>query len=577
MDLTSNHSLVALAWEGLTSSLTEILHGNQTLRPEQTIPAEAQNVTFSMGVFSLYDSAAVSSLQFHYTSAEIAKAANGTHKVDSDSIYRIASVTKLFTVLAGLIELKPEDWERPVSAVLTLLGDYVSRNGKPDVYTTPWGEITLRALAAQIAGVPRDGFPNLGEIMLQASLSNLSEADLMAASGLPPYNAQDPLENPPCLQYLVDGQSCPPDAYLEGVMNRAPTFLPWTTPGYSNNGFTLLGLAIANITRKTMEQLYHEGIFEPLGMTSSNSTAPPSSEWHRSVIAGDPAAGFAAENGIFVSSGGVFSTTRDMARFGVGILNSTLLSADQTRRWLKPVSHTARLQYSVGAPWGIVRYQHASGTVTDIYTKLGDSGYYSAYLVLLPDYGAGFSFLSASTLSQRADMMASIVDMVVDKLVPALEAQAAVEAVQNFAGVYAASPAVDINSSLALSVNISETAPPGLVITSWISNGTDVLPWLARLTGAGPFRLVPSIADTAAGTTKTSRQIAFRMINDVDAPSQDMNGLFSAAALQSEWLNVDASTYYGVGLSLFVIHVGCDGKAKSVSPAAYRIRLDRSV
>lgn len=48
------------------------------------------------------------------------------------------------------------------------------------------------------------------------------------------------------------------------------------------------------------------------------------------------------------------------------------------------VSHTARLQYAVGRPWEIIRYTHPSGAITDIYTKLGDSGVYSSILVLLP-------------------------------------------------------------------------------------------------------------------------------------------------------------------------------------------------
>jgi hypothetical protein len=423
-------------------------------------------------------------------------------------------------------------------------------------------------LAAQIAGVPRDGFPSAGEIALQALQAGLSEAKLTAASGLPPYNASDPLSNPPCVKYVVAGQGCPPDAYLLGVANRPPAFLPWTTPGYSNNGFTLLGLAIANITGKSMEQLYNDGIFNKLGMTSSSAAAP--SKWHKSVIAGDPAAGFAVENGIFVSSGGLFSTTRDLARFGVSILNSTLLDDDQTRRWLKPVSHTARLRSSVGSPWEILRFTHASGTVTDIYTKSGDSGYYSAYLVLLPDYGAGFTILSASTITPRFQVVGAIAELIADKLVPALAAQAAAEAARNFAGVY---NATHLNSSLTLSLDPSVTGPPGLVISSWISNGTNVLPWLTKLTGSGPFRLVPSVVQNKWKT----KEVTFRMVNSVDAPSPDESrGLFTGFASE-DWLSVDQLTYYGAGLSLFVAEVGCSGKAKSITPAAYRDKLIRPV
>jgi hypothetical protein len=39
---------------------------------------------------------------------------------------------------------------------------------------------------------------------------------------------------------------------------------------------------------------------------------------------------------------------------------------------------------------------------------------------------------------------------------------------------------------------------------------------------------------------------------------------------------VDADTYYGAGLSLFVFDVGRDGKAMAVTIPAYRVTLPRS-
>ena len=47
------------------------------------------------------------------------------------------------------------------------------------VLSTQWDKITLSALAPQMGGVTRDGFPNPGDIALQATLANLSETDLM--------------------------------------------------------------------------------------------------------------------------------------------------------------------------------------------------------------------------------------------------------------------------------------------------------------------------------------------------------------------------------------------------------------
>ncbi|KAK3357259.1 beta-lactamase/transpeptidase-like protein [Lasiosphaeria hispida] len=573
-DLTSDQSLVGAAWKSVTATLEAAGLGGGSInnsgnRPNGSlIPGDVQNTTFSIGLISLHDPDAAS-LQFHHTSPEIAASTQGTKKVDGNSIYRIASITKVFTVLAGLLTLSDAEWERPLSDILAPLS--AGRDIRDSVLSTPWDKVTMRVLAAQIGGVPRDGFPGgLGEIALQMVLTNMTEAELMAQSGLPAGNMTDPLSNPPCLVYLLRGEACPETAYLEGVANRAPTFLPWTTPGYTNNGFTLLGLAMANVTGQTIGRLYQDNILAPLDMKSTFSDPPPTAEYPRSVIIGDDAVagGFAVANGIFVSSGGVFSTTRDLARFGTGILNSTLLAPAQTRRWLKPVSHTARLQYAVGAPWEIVRYvSPATGKATDLYTKSGDSGSYSSWLVLLPDYGFGFSILSAGSARSRFRVVAALADTITHALVPALEAQAAAEAARNLAGVYRAASGSGLNSSLVLT---AADATPGVVVSSWVSNGTDVLAYLPALVGPGPYRLLPSVVDSVGG------QIALRLVGAADATSaQETPGaLFSAPGmLIADWLVVDASTYYGAGLSLFVFDVGRDGRATVVTLPAYRVTL----
>jgi hypothetical protein len=46
--------------------------------------------------------------------------------------------------------------------------------------------------------------------------------------------------------------------------------------------------------------------------------------------------------------------------------------------------------------------------------------------------------------------------------------------------------------------------------------------------------------------------------------------------LSADWLVVDDSTYYGVGLSLFVFDVRRVGQATAVTLAAYRATLMRS-
>jgi CubicO group peptidase (beta-lactamase class C family) len=72
-------------------------------------------------------------------------------EVNGDALYRIASVTKTFTVLAILYQEKAGNLslDDPVDKYITeLRGDQTG--------TLPWKDITLRSLASQLSGIPRE-------------------------------------------------------------------------------------------------------------------------------------------------------------------------------------------------------------------------------------------------------------------------------------------------------------------------------------------------------------------------------------------------------------------------------------
>ncbi|KAG2415981.1 hypothetical protein HFD88_007173 [Aspergillus terreus] len=567
-DLSSKESHVSSSWRNVTATLNKILSSKLNATAAQS--ALLKDLTFSVGMFSVHDSEA-STLQYHHTSPEVANSTAGVNKVDGDSIYGIASGTKAFTVLAGLLELDPEDWERPLTDIFPAFADYIHDKEHTDpARNVQWDKITLSAIAAQIGGVPRGTIPfTPGDILLnylvaQATGTLMPKTD-PATYGLPPVNASDPSIIPPCAS---DGH-CTGDEFADAMADEYPVFQPWSSPAYANNGFILLGQAIANLTGKPLAQIYQESIFDPLGMASSRASPPPESDYPRYVIAGDPAASIANDPGIAVSSGGLFSSTNDYAKFGVAVLNSTLLPEEQTRRWMKPVSHTAHLRYSVGAPWEIYRYTHASGTVTDIYTKSGDSGFYSSYIVLLPDFDAGFSVISCSSKTSRSAGTALIADIVSEMVLPALMDEAAREAQRGFAGTYVSAQA-GLNSSITLSVQNAPSAAPGLALASWISNGTDLLPLLPNFGLSAKARFVPTIP--LSGETG---RVAFRpytpTTHGITGPPS--HGLFSNFFAINDWVAVDAVTYAGVSPVLMVFDME-DGKAVSVSLPGYQAKLE---
>ncbi|KAJ0422031.1 beta-lactamase/transpeptidase-like protein [Aspergillus carlsbadensis] len=567
-DISSSESAVAGAWRNLTTRLERGLHS----RSNSTLSA-LKDVTFSIGLFSPHDSGATD-LQYHYTSPEVRNATNGTNKVDADSIYRVASVSKLVTVLAGLVELEPADWERPLSELSPALAESLrEHSGTLDpVYDTQWDAITPSALAAQLAGVSHYGQPWTEDILPLYALgvaTNTSDPDYdPAAYALPYVDLTDPTNLSPCSN--LEG-TCTPEQYSEGVAHNPPIFLPWSSPAYSNNGLTLLGLAIANLTGKSMQEVYQDAIFDPLEMSSSYSTIPPDSESARFVVAGNPTTGWAIDNGLSTPSGGIFSTLNDLNKFGIGVLNSTLISPLQTRRWMKPLSHGASLHYSSGAPWEIYRYTDPkSGIVTDIYTKLGDSGAYGSISAFLPDIDAGFSVITASSAATRSNLTLALIQEIVDTVLPALNVQAASE-LEKYAGTYTSTDP-NLNTSITFA-SAKTPAAPGLVITSFISNGSDVSPLLPSLLGGvdrKQYRLRPAII--------TPEKIAFRAVTPptlVPSRPGDNSKLFTGLYDVNDWLTVDSLTYANRAFGEFVFGLGGDGSVQGVEPVAWRVSLEK--
>ncbi|MDO8542151.1 MAG: serine hydrolase domain-containing protein [Opitutaceae bacterium] len=123
---------------------------------------------------------------------------------------------------------------------------------------------------------------------------------------------------------------------IEGIAQAQLLFEPGTRQEYSSAGYFVLGRLIQAVSGKTYPAFVKERIFDPLGMSDS-TYAPPAS------VAGRMAAVYQEQRGarrlIYrfnpdlkiqndAGDGGVFSTTRDMAKFEQMFLdnNGTVLS-----------------------------------------------------------------------------------------------------------------------------------------------------------------------------------------------------------------------------------------------------------
>lgn len=304
----------------------------------------------------------------------------------------------------------------------------------------------------------------------------------------------------------------------------------------------------------------------------------------------------------------MFSTPSDLTALGRSILISELLSAPETRRWLKPVSHTSDLQVSVGMPWEIRRAlipispspspsRSRSRTTTttststttsknlrisDLYTKNGNLGAWTTLLGLSPDHGLGFALLLSSPTalaSQRFAAMGTIGDLFADMLVPAFEAAAREQAAVNFGGVYA-SEEKEEEAEMVMSLTIAvEDGRPGLGVYNWTTaDGKDVL-YLYSGIAKPSLRLYPM-----TGVSSGAGKVLFRGVYEEEeddlggattngCSSSESGKIFSGGCLS--WGGVGSPTYGNVGFDEFVIAVDGRGRAVSVTPRVSRQTLSR--
>ena len=264
----------------------------------------------------------------------------------------------------------------------------------------------------------------------------------------------------------------------------------------------------------------------------------------------------------------MFSSARDLAIAGKAILQSTLLGQAQTRRWLKPVSHTSNPANSIGAPWIIYSDgDYPNTSMVDVYSVLsneGDNeGLYSSYLGLVPDYGIGYVILSADTespadLNAHADYMEVILEAVMET--------AQEQAVLNFGGLYSASGNLDSY------INVTYDNLPGLFIEQFYSNGTNFRDTLADLTGIAngtdlSIRLYPT---QLTEMNRSGSQQGFRAVMQDKTEFADNNTPTCVS-----WMDVDKYQYGGHGLDEFIFTLNSAGKAVGVEVPALNVTLVR--
>jgi len=385
----------------------------------------------------------------------------GTIQVDGNSIYRIASITKLFTTLAILYQHEAGNLS---------LDDPINKYVSGLEGELPWKDITLRILASQLSGIPRE--------FAQGDLIN--ELVDPTSVGLPPASRQG---LPTCDEYHHYDPPCNSIDLLAQLKTLKPLFAPNQKSSYSNLNFELLGLALESVTGKPYAEYIQHAIFNPLNMTSTSFTPPPDS---RAVLPLGPNY-WDIEEGVQNPTGGIYASAADMTKFLRYILTSYNAIATGVN-WLMPASWAEGMGSFYGMPFEIFRtdriLKESRRPVTFV-TKSGGLLGYTSRVYILPEYGLGITIL----VGGDAGLLSEIQEIVTVGLVRATEEAVWRDVGRVYDGFYTSTDA-SLNSSMKLTSSPSS----GLAIESFISNGTDALqrvigayfvdasrPWRAQL------------------------------------------------------------------------------------------------
>jgi hypothetical protein len=98
----------------------------------------------------------------HYWTAPSLKESNtsGVTNVDTNTVFRIGSVTKIFTVLTFLATVGDGIWNDPLTKHLPEIEEIAKKGSESPIFTPDWDSITVGSLASQTSGLIRDCKPS---------------------------------------------------------------------------------------------------------------------------------------------------------------------------------------------------------------------------------------------------------------------------------------------------------------------------------------------------------------------------------------------------------------------------------
>ncbi|KAK8067253.1 beta-lactamase-like 1 [Apiospora hydei] len=514
--------------------------------------------SWSVQVFSVSDKDSNSPLwEYHHSAPSLATSnTGGVKEVNGDTIYRLGSLTKIFTILTFLVEAGDGYWNTPATKFVPELALLADKYQYDPVMNVDWGSITLGELASHTAGIVRD-YALLGE------LTQENNQTVLESQGFPPAPAN---ETPICGEYFL----CNRNQLFDGLGNVPPSFSTSWTVGYSNVGYQILAYVLEAITGKTFAAMVQSDVIDKLGLAHTYYQKPPDNLGIIKVVI-DRSFISQHRQHVLLRQRPLHPRPRhpqqppDPERADATLAQARDPDVGLARGGQLPLGPEADpLSSTTGGGGG-------SSRITDAYNKAGSINAYQSLIILLPDYDVGITALLAGGWPGNANW--NMADAIGETLVPALEEAARLEADATYSGTYSANSSASLNSTIVLS---TESGRPGLGIDRWVSNGTDMVPVAIRYTlnynVTGPsLRLYPTGLEKR--NDDGSRKVAFKaMIQDRGATDHAAD-MFSTNC--GTWVGQTTAVYASMPLDQFVFHIDDGGGVKSIESLALRAVLDK--
>ncbi|KAF5617248.1 beta-lactamase 2 [Fusarium sp. NRRL 25303] len=480
----------------------------------------------------------------------------GVDKVDSDTVFRLASLSKVFPVLA-LLKLHKVDLDDAVTKYVPELRALNKQARKQDaVWAVDWDQVTIGALASHIGGIPAD------------LVTDVEPYGDWTKLGYPPPDSSKSLN----CSGLLGLPECTKEDFFRRFGERPPVYAPYAVnPVYSNVGFAIMGWVIEKVSGMPSGDFIKKEIWDPTGMKHTFDSKPDDSlgfiplddEWWNATLGyGDPA-------------GEYYSSLNDIMAFGDSILKSKLLSPAETRKWLKPATSTSSRGILLGEPWEIFHADNVTkdGRLIEFYTKAGDITTYHSLMVLIPDYNLTITLFNAGP-EVSGGLLQTLFTEIAKELLPAVEEAGKDEAAKIYGGTYSDDKT---NSTLTLSVDDE----PGFSITNWTVRGIDIAgtylsiglpPTFPTPPGQVRFRLYPTGLQS---DTESSWRMMFTAGSEED--NEEANALLAwPDGNCNTWASLDRIVYQLLSHDHFVFtesRKGSDRTVEKLELVGYRVEL----